>query len=247
MNITAICVNHNTSAYMELLLRSYDATHARDVVTHWALYDNASSDDTSALLAYAQARKTPIAQSGYTTDTAFNSHGHVLRQGIQANPAADYYVLLDADVVFTHADTIPRLIQLLDTHPDTWAAGVCPSWDGVHQIPAEARHANPDICDARLHPCCAVLRNTPLLQHLVTHIGFHTYVQHWPDRDEYLDTCKMLTRAMQTHHMRHVVSDDIMVKHYFCTSYTWDPPELAAQKRTDCAQRLAQYRTSIPG
>jgi len=40
MNITAICVNHNTSAYMELMLRSYDATHARDVVTHWALYDN---------------------------------------------------------------------------------------------------------------------------------------------------------------------------------------------------------------
>ena len=88
MNITAICVNHNTSAYMELMLRSYDRMHAPGVVTHWALYDNASSDDTSALMAYAQARGTPIGQSGYTTDTAFNSHGHVLRQGVQANPAA---------------------------------------------------------------------------------------------------------------------------------------------------------------
>lgn len=242
MTITAISVNHNTSAYMELMLRSFDATHSRDAVAHWALYDNASTDDTSALMAYAQARGTPIVPSGYSLDTAFNSHGHVLCQGVQAHPTSDFYLLLDADVVFTQPDTIPRLVTLLDAHPDAWAAGVCPSWDGIHEIPRDARDDNPDICDARLHPCCAVLRNTPLLQQLVTQVGFHTYVQHWPDRDEYLDTCKMLTHVMQTHRMHHVVSENIMVKHFFCTSYTWDPPELVAQKQHECAQRLQALR-----
>ncbi|MFM7678437.1 MAG: hypothetical protein ACKO83_06265 [Roseiflexaceae bacterium] len=217
MTITAIAVNHNTSAYMELMLRSYDRMHAPDAVTQWALYDNASSDDTTALLDYARTRGTPLMQSGYGIKSAFNSHGHVLRQGVQAYPDSTYYVLLDADVVFTQPDTIPRLVSVLATHADAWAVGVCPSWDGVHEIPRDARDDNPDICDARLHPCCAVLRNTPQLQQLVAQIGFHTYVQHWPARDEYLDTCKLLTRVMQTHHMRHIVSDTIMVKHFYCT------------------------------
>ncbi|MCX6015733.1 MAG: hypothetical protein NT020_09145 [Chloroflexales bacterium] len=97
MTITAISVNHNTSAYMELMLRSFDATHDPNLITAWALYDNASHDDTTALLAYAQQRGTPLRQSGYGTDTAFNSHGHVLRHGIRTHPDSDYYLLLDAD------------------------------------------------------------------------------------------------------------------------------------------------------
>ncbi len=242
MTITAISVNHNTSAYMELMLRSFDATHDPNPITAWALYDNASHDDTTALLAYAQQRGTPLRQSGYGTDTTFNSHGHVLRHGIRTHPDSDYYLLLDADVVFTQMQTIPRLIAELEAHPQAWAIGVCPSWDGVNEIPSDARQGNPDICDARLHPCCAVLRNTPLLQRLVEHIGLHTYVQHYPSHDEYIDTCKMLTQVMRTHDFIHLVSDIIMVKHYFCTSYVWDSAELAAQKRADCQHRLVQYR-----
>lgn len=242
MHITAISVNHNTSAYMELMLRSFDATDGVASISTWALYDNASQDDTSALMAYAQRRGTPINQSGYGIDTAFNSHGHVLRQGIQRNPDSDYYLLLDADVVFTQIQTIPRLIAELNAHPDAWAIGVCPSWDGINEIPRDARQGNPDICDARLHPCCAVLRNTPLLQRLVEQIGLHTYVQHYPTHDEYLDTCKMLTQIMRTHNHTHIVSESIIVKHFFCTSYAWDSAELAAQKRAECTQRLAQLR-----
>ena len=93
MSVTAICVNHNTSAFMELMLRSYDDTNDTAVITQWALYDNASHDDTTALIAYAHQRGTPLQQSGYTIDTAFNSHGHVLRQGVQTYPDSAYYVL----------------------------------------------------------------------------------------------------------------------------------------------------------
>ena len=60
--------------------------------------------------------------------------------------------------------------------------------------------------------------------------------------DEYLDTCKMLTQVMQTHHLRHVVSSDIMVKHFFCTSYNWNPPALVAQQRRECMRLLHQLR-----
>jgi len=241
--ITAISVNHNTSAYMELMLRSYDAMHHTSPITEWVLYDNASSDDTTALMAYATQRGTPLQQSGYATATAYNSHGHLLQRGFLRNPQAEYIVLLDADVVFTQTDTIPRLIAELNDHPDAWAVGVAPSWDGVNHIPADARTDNPDICDARLHPCCAVVRNTPVVRRAVELFGFNTVDYHWPERAEYLDTAKLLTKVLQTHGLTHRVSSNILVKHFFCTSYVWDSPELAAQKQAERDRRLASLRT----
>jgi hypothetical protein len=52
----------------------------------------------------------------------------------------------------------------------------------------------------------------------------------------------MLTQIMRTHNQTHIVSESIIVKHFFCTSYAWDPAELVAQKRAECARRLAQLR-----
>jgi len=151
--IRAISVNHNTSAYMELMLRSYDAMHATSPMAEWILYDNQSTDDTTQLYAYAAQRGTPLQASGYDTATAYNSHGHLLQRGFLLQPPTEYVVVLDADVVFTQTDTIPRLIAELDDHPEVWAVGVAPSWDGTTHIPADVRTNNPDICDARLHPC----------------------------------------------------------------------------------------------
>ena len=240
--ISAVCCNHNTSKYMELMLRSFDATHADQCIDHWTLYDNASIDDTASVYAYAQSRGTPIQQSGYTTDTQHVSHGALLQRAITAFPDSLYVVLFDADIVFTQHHTIPRMITQLADDPQAWAIGVAPSWDGQTEVPPEARAANPDICDARLHPACAVIKNTPLFRTVLACVGMGTYVRHYPERDEYLDTCKLLTQVMLTHGMHHRVSSDILVKHFFCTSYEWDAADLRAAKMQTRDALLSAYR-----
>jgi hypothetical protein len=246
-SITAISVNHNTSAYMELMLRSFDTMHPAHIITNWVLYDNQSTDDIQPLHDYATQRDTPLTQSGHPLTTAYNSHGHVLQQAVLDNSTSDYYLLLDADVVFTQPNTIQRMYAELANHPQAWAIGVMPSWDGITPIPSAARQQNPDICDARLHPCCALIRNTSVVQHAIALFGFNTVEYHWPDRAEYLDTAKLLTRVLSTHGLYHHVSNDIMVKHFFCTSYEWDDPETKAHKQADRDRRLAILRNTSSG
>ena len=87
----------------------------------------------------------------------------------------------------------------LERTPNTFGVGPRLSWDGIGEVPAEIRRENPDICDARLHPCCALVRNTPLFRHVADVIGMSCARYLWTDREEYLDTFKLLTRVMQTH------------------------------------------------
>lgn len=240
--ITAVSVNHNTSAYMELMLRSFDAMHPVSPINNWVLYDNQSTDDIQPLQDYATQRGTPLAQSGFSITTAYNSHGHLLQRGILNHPHSDYYVLLDADVVFLQHHTIQRLHAELLNHPQAWAVGVAPSWDGISPIPDDVRQQNPDICDARLHPCCAIIRNTPIIRRAVELFGFQTIDYHHPHQAEYFDTAKLLTRVLSTHGLYHHVSADILVKHFFCTSYEWDSLELKSHKQADRDRRLNVLR-----
>ena len=100
--IKAVAVNHNTSAYMELMTRSLFDRHPQDSGLHLSLhiFDNASQDDMTDLESYAECTGIPIVQSGFTTETIHNSHGEVLRQFVLENPEATHYLFLDSDVCF---------------------------------------------------------------------------------------------------------------------------------------------------
>ncbi|MEZ4638002.1 MAG: glycosyltransferase family A protein [Caldilineaceae bacterium] len=150
--IHAVIVNHNTSAYVELALRSLHKRHADDLDLAITIVDNASTDDTSSLLAYADDRGIPVRQSGFTTDTASNSHGEVLRQFVLDHPDCDDYLFLDADICFLEDDTIHAMLAELTTAEDAFAVGVRQTWDGQDEIPADIHQA---IYYNRLHPCCA--------------------------------------------------------------------------------------------
>jgi hypothetical protein len=115
------------------------------------------------------------------------------------------------------------------------------SWDGLQEIPLEVRQANPDICDARLHPCCALIANTPLFRQVVELIGLSCARYLWAEREEYLDTFKLMTRVMQTHGLRHILSS-ALVQHFFAVSYDWDTAETIAHKARMRDQRLAALR-----
>src|SRR5262249_36208001 len=108
--------------------------------------------------------------------------------------------------------------------------------NGVDEIPRERIAANPDLYMGRLHPCCALVRNTPTFRRVVEEIGLGCARLLRPDREEYADTFKLATRAMRTHGLRHVISS-AMVVHFFNISYD---PMADKERRRD--ERLRALR-----
>ena len=100
--IEAVTVNHNPSAYAELLLRSLVATHPplEELGLSLTVLDNASEDDTTSLRAYAAQVGVPVRPSGFTTHTKHNSHGDNLRNFVLAHPEATHCLFLDTSAVF---------------------------------------------------------------------------------------------------------------------------------------------------
>ena len=59
-HIAAVSVNHNTSAYMELMLRSLFACHPAGLSLSLTIFDNDSTDDMRELREYAANMDVPI-------------------------------------------------------------------------------------------------------------------------------------------------------------------------------------------
>lgn len=241
VRIAAVSVNHNTSAYMELMLRSLFAQHPASPPLDLTIFDNGSTDDMAALRAFAARKNVPIVPSGYSLSTANNSHGDVLRRFVLEHPDCTHYLFLDADVCFVAPGTLDTMLVDLEHTPGLFGIGPRMSWDGVSDIPREVRESNPDICDARLHPCCALIPNTPLFRQVAEVIGLGCARYLWAERDEYLDTFKLMTRVMLTHGLRHTLSS-ALVQHFFSVSYEWDSAEIRGYKLAKLEQRLAELR-----
>lgn len=236
--IQAAVVNHNTSAYTELMLRSLFAMHPGASYLSLRVFDNESTDDTSGLRAFAAQVGVPVLPSGFSLETEWNSHGDVLRTFVLENPHCDYYLFLDSDVVFVQPETIPGMLRELQSVPDAFGAGATQSWDGLQPIPGPVD--NPDVYAARLHPCCALVKNTPLFRTVVEEVGLFCAKLLWAEHEEYLDTFKLMTKVMKTHGLRHIITPQ-MVLHFFCTSYDWDPEELKQikmKKRDELLEKL---------
>jgi hypothetical protein len=242
--IKAIAVNHNTSAYMELMTRSLFARHPQDSGLHFSLhiFDNASKDDMTDLESYAEVTGIPITQSGFTTKTNNNSHGEVLRHFVLENPEPSHYLFLDSDVCFLEDLTLNSMLVDLENKPNAFGIGARMSWDGIEEIPEDNWKANPDIYQARLHPCCALVKNTPVFRKVVEEIGLSSVKYLWAETEEYLDTFKLMTKVMKTHGLKHIISSK-MVLHFFNVSYVWEPTQHwneAKAERLD--QLLKQFR-----
>jgi hypothetical protein len=226
--VLAVVVNHNTSAYAELLLRSLFARHCSGLDLAVTAYDNESTDDMVGLRAYAAARDIPVLPSGFGRGLPHNSHGAVLDRFVLEHPACDYYLFLDSDVVFIQDDTLHTMLAELEADETAFGVGARMSWDGESEMPQDVLDQNPDIYAARLHPCCALVRNTPAFRRVVEEIGLGCAKLLRPDREECLDTFKLATMAMRTHGYRHIRSSK-MVLHFFCVSY--DPSYMESKNR----------------
>jgi len=242
--IQAAVVNHNTSAFTELMLRSLYAMHASLPNFSLQVFDNNSTDDLAPLRAFAGQVGVPVVPSGFSIDTQNNSHGDVLRSFVFANPDCDFYLFLDADVVFIQPDTIQGMLRELEAVPDAFGAGPQMSWDGTQ--PLAELNDNPEVYAARLHPCCALVKNTPLFRAVVEEVGLVCAKLLWAEREEYLDTFKLMTMVMKTHGLRHIITSQ-MVMHFFSVSYDWDPEDLRRLKRDKRDALLAKFRAGEEG
>lgn len=245
-HIEAVSVNHNTSPYMELMLRSLFTRHAPIPDLSLTVFDNASEDDVVGLQAYAGHRGIPIVQSGFTTNSQHNSHGEILSRFVLEHAECAHYLFLDSDICFIEDNTIEVMREELDATPEAFGIVARMSWDGIAEIPEEVRAGNPDLYEARLHPCCALIKNTELFRRVVKEIGLSEVRYVWGDREEFVDTCKLMTRVMGTHGFKHIISSR-MVLHFFCSSYDWDPDNVKQQKARQRDARLVTLREKETG
>jgi hypothetical protein len=200
----------------------------------------------SDLIAYSNNQNIPIIQTGFTTETKNNSHGEILSRLVFEKPDCSHYLFLDSDVCFIEENTTNTMLNELENTPDAFGIGPRMSWDGLGEIPVIYRKENPDICDARLHPCCALVKNTSIFRSAVEELGLSCVKYLWANEEEYFDTLKLMTRVMRTHGLRHIKSAK-MVLHFFCVSYIWEPSEHCREgKDSRRDELLAELRALDP-
>jgi hypothetical protein len=96
---------------------------------------------------------------------------------------------------------------------------------------------NSDIYKTRLHPCCALIKNTEVFRRIVEEIGLSCVEQLWGNGKEYLDTFKLMTKVMKTHKLRHIISSKTVI-HFFTVSYVWMDSKKYEEEKTNKRDKL---------
>jgi hypothetical protein len=232
--IAAVSVNHNTSRYMELMLRSLVATHADPDALGLAVtvLGKQSEDDTAPLRAYAGRIGVPVLPPGFDTHSKHNSHGEVPRR----------FLFLVADTVFVEADTLGTMVGEPDGAPaDVFAVG--PRIAFVHNRQEVDDRAH--LYGRRLHPLCALFRNTPVLRRVAERVGFSCARYLWAEREQYLDTNELMTLVMRTHGLRSLRSAAVVL-HFFGASYHLYGPDYLRNKAVQRDRLLTELRRRDP-
>jgi hypothetical protein len=137
-------------------------------------------------------------------------------------------------------DTIDVMLEELEACDDAFGIGArMADWSGEQELAEEYREK---AYYCRLHPFCALVKNTGVFRRVVDQIGLSCVKYLWAEDEEYLDTFKLMTRAMRTHGLRHILSSK-MVIHFFSVSYDWnaeDVVELKEKRRDELLQALRE-------
>ncbi len=269
--LEACIVNHNTSAFAELALRSFAAMHPADrpsTSSRLWIIDNHSEDGVAELEAAAAQLGAAFIMSRWPAGEArVNTHGDVLRDFVLAHQDADYFLFLDADVMFDHPNTVWTMIDELDAAPpEVWAiqaryhwieanvgAGASLDvWSGHHQRIWASVEAPPEgffegLHKPRCNPFCAVIRNSDVFLRVATTLGLSASVVISQDETVggFADTLGLASLALATHGLRYELSS-MAVTHFAGVTHL-DPEEEIVPKRRECARLLQAYRAgSIP-
>jgi hypothetical protein len=264
--VEACVVNHNTSEFAELALRTLVATHQQRLAAgqlRVSVVDNHSTDEgLSDLVAAARKLGATFQRSRWPAATApVNSHGDVLRDFVAAHHQATHVLFVDADVVFTAPDPLGVMLAEMDGSRDVWAVQARFHWDedkhgpgasldiwaghrdqfrvGIGRMPVQSF---PGQHKRRCNPACTLVANTPVFRSVAEIIGLSAGVVVSADEQlaGFADTLGLASLAMRTHGLRYVLSA-VTVGHYSGVSYH-DPDNPIDVKVEECRRRLAALR-----
>jgi hypothetical protein len=126
MRVQVLCVNHGTTPYADLLLRSLVAHHTDRSQIDVLLLDSESAE--LERLDWATRHGVEIQQSGYGVEVPVTTHGEILRDAVLAKPDCDAYLLVDSDVCFVADRTIQTMGAELFADPALFAVRAL--WQG---------------------------------------------------------------------------------------------------------------------
>jgi hypothetical protein len=266
--IDACIVNHNTSSFAELALRSLMATNdVKDLRV--TVIDNESTDEgLAALVSAAEALGARFSMSSWpSASTTVNSHGEVLRDFVlAASDDTEGFLFVDADIVFTE----PGVVEVLRSElaaDSVWAVQTRYQWSedafgpgGSLDVAAGVPVRVSTLIETdstsfgsnfagqfsrRVHPGCTLIRNSPTFRSVAEHVRFSASViiSSDPTWAGPHDTMALASHTMQTHGLQYVLSR-ATVLHYFGVSYP--SAEGKDRKTRDCAELLAVLRHMEP-
>ncbi len=248
--VRTVVVNHNTSRYTEVALRSLLALN-RDLAFDLTVLDNGSTDETAPLFEWARRHGVQVQQSGFTTSEPANTHGEVLGAFVLASPPGAFFLFLDPDICFLHAHTIALMRDRLQGNPDLFAVQAemrlfVTEAMGLHPQPRsyiEQADGSRRRLFPRPHPFCLMVRDSRQFRAVVEHVGLSTATRHAasPELGGSYDTFGLAAAAMRTHDLSWAIAGG-PVLHYAQAAERRDPDDLMRMKDEDCRRRLEALR-----
>ncbi len=256
--IRAVTVNHNTSHFVELMLRTLFMLHSAETFRlSVAVLDNASDDEQlPALKKYLDAQNIPFQQTGFDATIAVEKHGLALEAFVQNNADATHFLFLDSDIWFIERDTIRTMFDELNAAGENVFANQARIAGYYADRIIEGRDGIPGAADeyafvttfdhreyvatkmTRCSPVCTLVKNTPLFRRLVETIGL-TPAQRFQFRAaQYFDTFALMTHVMATHRQNFIVSSKT-INHFTQATYM---SEHRVPKDNDCMLLLSDLR-----
>jgi hypothetical protein len=250
MRVQVLTVNHGTTAYAELFLRSLLAHHRDHSDLSVLVLDNDSGDVHR--LDWAKRFGVRIRASGYRADASVNTHGEVLRDAVLAEPDCDAYLFADSDVCFAADDTIGTMARELEAMSDAFAVeAVWANEDGsVFHHRAGAPQGRSRIRESvrfaggewgepyefdvdygdRVHPFCVLVRNDAPFRTTVQLLGLSPAMTQCVRGGMFWDTFGLLTQVMRTHGRSWALSSQRVV-HFAGASWQSEWAEDKAARR----------------
>lgn len=261
LHICGVTVNHNTSHFVELMLRTLfltnDVTGLRFEMT---VLDNQSDDrHITDLRTYLATTTIALHQTGFDTTHAPEKHGLAFATFIRDHPACTHYLFLDSDMWFIEPATIPTFVTELLHAPRTtfanqarifgyYAGRMIEGRDGIPGTGAYDGHEPftmtwddrqyTQVIVPRCSPVCALVANTPLFRQVVDRIGLTPAYRFGREQVYFYDTFSFMTQVMATHGQSFRVSAKT-VNHFTQASYM---PEHREAKDRDCMLLLEELR-----
>lgn len=259
--IAAVTVNHNTSHFVELLVRTLLLTNDLSSLDFTlTVLDNGSNDEhASALTSYLATQGIAFSQTGFDTTMVVEKHGVALERFVHKFADCTHYFFLDADTWFVEGEVVGTMLtELVTAAPGIFAnqariagyyAGhIIEGRDGIPgsgpfddqvgwPIVFENRQYTNQVA-SRCSPVCCLVKNTPLFRRLVETVGLSQAIRFRVGQVVYYDTFSLMTQVMTTHGQRFLVSSKT-INHFTQATYV---PEHRPTKDRDCLAMLEDLR-----